>query len=232
VRVRWGCRTFGRRANNFDTARQARTAKPPKLRLAVTVPCLHDGPLPTTTSAKPSRCTPPSSSPPRLPPGTHYTPAQLRTSQTPRHSLYRRLPRRHALRNGPELGEVPEELRRRRGRGEEDHASHRRVSLPACPGHERSLSCNRDIQVLKTYGAAPYGAELRKLEKEIKDKQSAINDKIGVKVAQPRLRCVRRQLTRPRNQTPASHHHISGTSPPTGNECPKSSPFRSRDAPR
>jgi 26S proteasome regulatory subunit T1 len=37
--------------------------------------------------------------------------------------------------------------------------------------------------VLKTYGAAPYGAELRKLEKEIKDKQSTINEKIGVKVA-------------------------------------------------
>jgi 26S proteasome regulatory subunit T1 len=39
--------------------------------------------------------------------------------------------------------------------------------------------------VLKTYGAAPYGAELRKLEKEIKDKQSTINEKIGVKVRVP-----------------------------------------------
>lgn len=37
----------------------------------------------------------------------------------------------------------------------------------------------RDIQVLKTYGAAPYGAELKKLEKEIKDKQQTINEKIG-----------------------------------------------------
>ena len=46
----------------------------------------------------------------------------------------------------------------------------------------------RDIQVLKTYGAAPYGAELRKLEKEIKDKQSTINEKIGVKVAIPSTR--------------------------------------------
>jgi 26S proteasome regulatory subunit T1 len=36
--------------------------------------------------------------------------------------------------------------------------------------------------VLKTYGAAPYGAELKKLEKEIKDKQQTINEKIGVKV--------------------------------------------------
>jgi hypothetical protein len=39
--------------------------------------------------------------------------------------------------------------------------------------------------VLKTYGAAPYGAELKKLEKEIKDKQQTINEKIGVKVATP-----------------------------------------------
>ena len=35
---------------------------------------------------------------------------------------------------------------------------------------------------MKTYGAAPYGAELKKLEKEIKDKQQTINEKIGVKV--------------------------------------------------
>jgi 26S proteasome regulatory subunit T1 len=33
--------------------------------------------------------------------------------------------------------------------------------------------------VLKTYGAAPYAAELRKLEKEIKEKQQTINEKIG-----------------------------------------------------
>jgi 26S proteasome regulatory subunit T1 len=42
---------------------------------------------------------------------------------------------------------------------------------------------DEDIQVLKTYGAAPYGAELKKLDKEIKDKQQTINEKIGVKVA-------------------------------------------------
>ena len=41
---------------------------------------------------------------------------------------------------------------------------------------------NRDIQVLKTYGAAPYGAELKKLEKQIKEKQTSVNEKIGVKV--------------------------------------------------
>ena len=33
---------------------------------------------------------------------------------------------------------------------------------------------------MKTYGAAPYAAELKKLEKEIKDKQSTINEKIGM----------------------------------------------------
>jgi hypothetical protein len=86
--------------------------------------------------------------------------------------------------------------------------------------------------VLKTYGAAPYGAELRKLEKEIKDKQSTINEKIGVKVAIPDTRYLHQQLTRPRNQIPVSHHHISGTSPPTGNGCPRSSPSRSHAAPR
>lgn len=37
----------------------------------------------------------------------------------------------------------------------------------------------RDIQVLKTYGAAPYAAALKKLEKDIKEKQTSVNDKIG-----------------------------------------------------
>jgi 26S proteasome regulatory subunit T1 len=41
---------------------------------------------------------------------------------------------------------------------------------------------NRDIQVLKTYGAAPYGAALKKLEQQIKEKQASVNEKIGVKV--------------------------------------------------
>ena len=40
----------------------------------------------------------------------------------------------------------------------------------------------RDIQVLKTYGAAPYAASLKKLEKQIKEKQTSVNEKIGVKV--------------------------------------------------
>jgi hypothetical protein len=86
--------------------------------------------------------------------------------------------------------------------------------------------------VLKTYGAAPYGAELKKLEKEIKDKQQTINEKIGVKVGTLNASPLYSWLTSYRNQIPASHHHISGTSPPTGNECKKSSPSKSHDAPR
>jgi 26S proteasome regulatory subunit T1 len=35
--------------------------------------------------------------------------------------------------------------------------------------------------VLKTYGAAPYAAALKKLEKQIKEKQTSVNEKIGVK---------------------------------------------------
>ena len=37
----------------------------------------------------------------------------------------------------------------------------------------------RDIQVLKTYGAAPYAAGLKRLEKQIKEKQTSVNEKIG-----------------------------------------------------
>lgn len=37
-----------------------------------------------------------------------------------------------------------------------------------------------DIQVLKTYGAAPYAASLKALEKEIKDLQQKVNEKIGM----------------------------------------------------
>lgn len=43
----------------------------------------------------------------------------------------------------------------------------------------------RDIQVLKTYGAAPYGASIKKLEKQIKEKQQSVDEKIGVKVRRP-----------------------------------------------
>ena len=36
--------------------------------------------------------------------------------------------------------------------------------------------------MLKTYGAAPYAAALKKLEMMIKEKQTSVNEKIGVKV--------------------------------------------------
>ena len=39
---------------------------------------------------------------------------------------------------------------------------------------------HRDIQVLKTYGAAPYAAALKRLEKQIKEKQTSVNEKIGL----------------------------------------------------
>lgn len=39
----------------------------------------------------------------------------------------------------------------------------------------------RDIQVLKTYNSAPYATALKQLEKDIKDKQTSVNEKIGVK---------------------------------------------------
>ena len=53
-------------------------------------------------------------------------------------------------------------------------------NIPKADG--RSSHANRDIQVLKTYGAAPYGASLKKLEKQIKEKQQSVDEKIGVKV--------------------------------------------------
>ncbi|GKT83207.1 26S protease regulatory subunit 7-like protein [Colletotrichum tofieldiae] len=43
------------------------------------------------------------------------------------------------------------------------------------------LTLLRDIQVLKTYGAAPYGAAIKKLEQQIKEKQTSVDEKIGVK---------------------------------------------------
>lgn len=36
--------------------------------------------------------------------------------------------------------------------------------------------------MLKTYGAAPYGAAIKKLEQQIKEKQTSVDEKIGVKV--------------------------------------------------
>jgi hypothetical protein len=46
--------------------------------------------------------------------------------------------------------------------------------------------------VLKTYGAAPYAAELKKLEKEIKEKQQTINEKIGTYI----IHCISGQAVR------------------------------------
>ena len=51
------------------------------------------------------------------------------------------------------------------------------------------LTIIRDIQVLKTYGAAPYAAELKRLEKQIKEKQTSVNEKIGkcIAILHPKL---------------------------------------------
>lgn len=49
------------------------------------------------------------------------------------------------------------------------------------------LLARRDIQVLKTYGAAPYGTAIKKLEQQIKEKQQSVDEKIGVKVGLPRF---------------------------------------------
>jgi len=54
-----------------------------------------------------------------------------------------------------------------------------RLSCHTVSYHRTDLS--RDIQVLKTYGAAPYAAALKSIEKQIKEKQESINEKIGVK---------------------------------------------------
>lgn len=40
---------------------------------------------------------------------------------------------------------------------------------------------DEDIQVLKTYGAAPYAKALQKLGKDIKERQQQVNEMIGVK---------------------------------------------------
>jgi 26S proteasome regulatory subunit T1 len=78
---------------------------------------------------------------------------------------------------------------------------------------------DEDIQVLKTYGAAPYAAALKKLEKEIKDRQTSVNEKIGVKV--PSLSAIHshpNSYSCPRrSQTQVSPLRISGILPPIDN---------------
>lgn len=93
------------------------------------------------------------------------------------------------------------------------------------------LTLPSDIAVLKTYGAAPYANALKKLEKDIKDKQSSVNEKIGVKVTTI-FGCSnpfdgRRSSHALRNPTPVSHLHTYGMSPPTVNGWPRNSRFRS-----
>ena len=55
--------------------------------------------------------------------------------------------------------------------------------LHGCPWELLAKLCYlyRDIQVLKTYGAAPYGTAIKNLEKQIKEKQQSVDEKIGVK---------------------------------------------------
>lgn len=106
--------------------RDRRSARPiPKLRLA--------GPLPhhsytftqsTTTNPIHSPAPPHLLSLSLLPGLIHNSTARIaRTLSRPHDS--RRPLRKHAFSHRPVLGEVPEELRRRRGRGEEDHTSDR-----------------------------------------------------------------------------------------------------------
>lgn len=72
------------------------------------------------------------------------------------------------------------------------------------------LILSRDIQVLKTYGAAPYGAALKKLEQQIKEKQTSVNEKIGVKVCWTVYAALGLSLYVCRNQIQVLHHRIFG----------------------
>ncbi|KAF5093543.1 hypothetical protein D0Z03_002368 [Geotrichum reessii] len=55
---------------------------------------------------------------------------------------------------------------------EDEDATNQKEIIPLSEG---------DIQVLKSYGAAPYGLPLKEIEKDIKKIQSRINEKIGIK---------------------------------------------------
>jgi uncharacterized protein YegL len=99
----------------------------------------------------------------------------------------------------------------------------------AHPHRHLADAAQRDIQVLKTYGAAPYGSAIKKLEQQIKEKQQSVDEKIGVKVPPtPSVTCTSSTPndSAHRNQTPVSPHPTSGMSPPTANECPRSNHFR------
>lgn len=65
--------------------------------------------------------------------------------------------------------------------------------------------------MLKTYGAASYGAAIKKLEQQIKEKQASVDEKIGVKVCGAlAVSYIQRRLTSRRNQIPASRHPTFG----------------------
>ena len=85
-----------------------------------------------------------------------------------------------------------------------------------------------DIQVLKTYGAAPYATALKRLEKQINEKQASVNEKIGIKVLYSvDVSSGIGLMYVARNPTPDSHLHTFGTLPQTGNVWPRSSPCKS-----
>jgi hypothetical protein len=89
------------------------------------------------------------------------------------------------------------------------------------------LTSSRDIQVLKTYGAASYGAAIKKLEQQIKEKQQSVDEKIGVKVhSMKTIPDMAYADCLCRNQIPAWRHLTFGMSPLIANGCRKSSRFR------
>jgi hypothetical protein len=105
---------------------------------------------------------------------------------------------------------------------------------------------DEDIQVLKTYGAAPYAAGLKRLEKQIKEKQTSVNEKIGLSLflshnlyhgffsnlsqvsryTEQLHLSIHKFSSSHRNQIPVLLLHIFGISPPTGSACPKITRFR------
>lgn len=90
----------------------------------------------------------------------------------------------------------------------------------------------RDIQVLKTYGAAPYAAGLRRLEKQIKEKQTSVNEKIGMSTLaatarsssalSPLMVPYRSQGIRHRSRTTTPLGHCSGSATNVGRPSPTS----------
>lgn len=84
----------------------------------------------------------------------------------------------------------------------------------------------RDIQVLKTYGAAPYATALKKLEKQINEKQASVNEKIGVKVVVFSRSDFSDRSDALRNLTPASRRHTFGMLPQIDSVCRRNNHYR------